>query len=144
VREELQGWRQDISKPVQLDVWLNTGGSGPMREFVGASESEPTIVLLERWRMQYVPCAEPLGQCAWDPSRFYKRFCVLIRSIVAQLRLLPAQRLAMSLSKLRGGALLGYTLRLSDNGGQVGIAGLRPHPVASFLGTAMGVALLRC
>ena len=116
MRERVQDWRKDMRQPLQLDVFLDTAGSSLMRESLGASEGEPPVILLERWRFQYVPCSEPLSNVAWD--RFYKRFMVLMRAIVSQLRLLPAHRLASSLSKLRGGALLGHALSLPgpDNG----------------------------
>ncbi|KAL3931827.1 MAG: hypothetical protein SGPRY_000966, partial [Prymnesium sp.] len=110
MREGLHAWRQDMSQPLQLDLFVDTTGSSLMRDSVGASESEPALILLERWRFQYVHFSEHLGNLAWD--RFYKRFMVLMRSIVSQLRLLPAHRFASSLSKLRGGALVNHTLSL--------------------------------
>ena len=60
-------------------------------------KEEPTAVLLERWRIRYEPLGRPPANVAWQT--FYKRFMVLLRSLIAQLRLLPAHRLASSLAK---------------------------------------------
>ena len=73
-----------------------------MRVAVGATAEEPSLVLLERWHLQYAPPPTPPGQIAW-PS-FNKRHMVLLRAIVGYLRLLPSHRLAHSLTKLRGDA----------------------------------------
>ena len=73
-----------------------------MREAVGATPEEPSLVLLERWHLQYAPPPTPPGQIAWPG--FYKRHMVLLRAIVGYLRLLPSHRLAQSLAKLRGDA----------------------------------------
>ena len=73
-----------------------------MREAVGATAEEPSLVLLERWHLQYAPPPTPPGQIAWPG--FYKRHMVLLRAIVGYLRLLPSHRLAHSLTKLRGDA----------------------------------------
>ena len=61
---------------------------------------EPTTVLLERWRLRYEPHNAAHSSISWPT--FYKRFMVLLRSLLAQLRLLPSHRLATSLAKLRG------------------------------------------
>ena len=36
MREELHGWRQDMSQPLQLDLFLDTTGSSLMRDSLGA------------------------------------------------------------------------------------------------------------
>ena len=77
-------------------------GNSLMREAVGATPEEPSLVLLERWHLQYAPPPTPPGQIAWPG--FYKRHMVLLRAIVGYLRLLPSHRLAQSLAKLRGDA----------------------------------------
>ena len=63
-----------------------------MREAVGATAEEPSLVLLERWHLQYAPPPTPPGQIAWPG--FYKRHMVLLRSILGQLRMMPSHRSA--------------------------------------------------
>ena len=57
-------------------------------------------MLLERWRLRYEPLGTTPSAISWPA--FYKRFMVLLRSLLAQLRLLPSHRLVSSLAKLRG------------------------------------------
>ena len=131
MRDELEEWRQEMAQPLQLDILLQTvrrttleprtsrqgstppathtpeprlgqAGNSLMREAVGATAEEPSLVLLERWHLQYAPPPTPPGQIAWPG--FYKRHMVLLRAIVGYLRLLPSHRLAQSLAKLRGDA----------------------------------------
>ena len=63
-----------------------------MREAVGATAGEPSVVLLERWHLQYAPLPTPPAQVAWPG--FYKRHMVLLRSILGQLRMMPSHRSA--------------------------------------------------
>jgi hypothetical protein len=123
LREELSGWRQQVSQPLRLDIFVDTGDSALLREAVGAQAHERGTVLLERWWLRYEPpAAQPRG-IGWPG--FYKRFMVLLRALIGFLSLMPAHRLAASLAKLRGtdalrgsAALLGYRIavrRLSDH-----------------------------
>ena len=111
VHEELQAWQSDLSQPLQLDIFVDVAEEQTMRGALGLQKDEPALVLLERWRLHY----EPLGGGGPGPSSaaaaaavpiswpaFYKRFMVLLRSILAQLRQLPSYRFATNLSKLRG------------------------------------------
>jgi len=118
LREELTGWRQQISQPLRLDIFVDTGDSALLREAVGAQAHERGTVLLERWWLRYEPAAaEPRG-IGWPA--FYKRFMVLLRALIGFLPLMPAHRLAASLAKLRGtdalrgsAALLGYRIAVA-------------------------------
>ena len=92
VRDELEGWRQDIAQPLHLDIYLETAANSLMREAVGATAGEPSVVLLERWHVQYAPLPTPPAQVAWPG--FYKRHMVLLRSILGQLRMMPSHRSA--------------------------------------------------
>ena len=153
VRDELEEWRQEMAQPLQLDILLQTvrrttleprtsrqgstppathtpeprlgqAGNSLMREAVGATAEEPSLVLLERWHLQYAPPPTPPGQIAWPG--FYKRHMVLLRAIVGYLRLLPSHRLAQSLAKLRGDApSLEYRLTVPS------APGLPPPPPGS-------------
>ena len=100
VHDELEAWRQDISQPLQIDVYVDAGGEPLIRSALGLQPEEPTTVLLERWRLRYEPLGAPPSSISWPA--FYKRFMVLLRSLLAQLRLLPTFRLAANLARLRG------------------------------------------
>ena len=102
MRDELEDWRQEIAQPLQLDIFLDTAANSLMRDAVGATADEPSLVLLERWHLQYAPPPAPPAAIAWPG--FYKRHMVLLRAILGYLRLMPAHRLAHSLAKLKGDA----------------------------------------
>ena len=97
VRDRLEGWKQRISQPLQLDIFIDTSSSA-VRAAVGAQPNEPHLVLLERWTLRYEPAPHAPEAIGWPT--FYKRFMVLLRSLAAFLRLMPAHRLASSLGRL--------------------------------------------
>ena len=114
LREELDGWRQQISQTLRLDVFVDTADSTRVREAVGAQAHEPRRVLLERWSLRYEPAAALPERIAWPA--FYKRFMVLLRSLLAFLPLMPAHRLVTSLSKLDAGAELSHQISVAPLG----------------------------
>ena len=99
VHDELEAWRQDISQPLQIDIFVDAAEEPRIRAALGLQPEEPTTVLLERWRLRYEPLGGPPTSISWPT--FYKRFMVLLRSVLAQLRLLHTHRLAANLSRLR-------------------------------------------
>ena len=130
VHDELEAWRRDISQPLQLDIFVDATDEPMMRGALGMHAEEPTRVLLERWRLHYDPHDAPATQVALKP--IYKRFMVLLRALLAQLRLLPTYRLASSLAKLRGshaGSLLQYAITLPRS--EAGIAAARSRGFAA-------------
>ena len=130
VHDELEAWRRDISQPLQLDIFVDATDEPMMRGALGMHAEEPTRVLLERWRLHYDPHDAPATQIALKP--IYKRFMVLLRALLAQLRLLPTYRLASSLAKLRGshaGSLLQYAITLPRS--EAGIAAARSRGFAA-------------
>eukprot|EP00900_Chrysochromulina_parva_P001449 jgi/Chrpa1/11304/Chrysochromulina_OHIO_Genome00003988-RA len=130
VHDELEAWRRDISQPLQLDIFVDATDEPMMRGALGMHAEEPTRVLLERWRLHYDPHDAPATQVALKP--IYKRFMVLLRALLAQLRLLPTYRLASSLAKLRGshaGSLLQYDITLPRS--EAGIAAARSRGFAA-------------
>lgn len=113
VRMQLDGWKQHMSAPLQLDLFLDSSDTPGLREAVSAQGHEPSLVLLESWLLQYDPSGALAERIVWPG--FYKRFMVLLRSVVAFLRLMPAHRFASALAKQRGAPVLGY--RISVAGG---------------------------
>ena len=117
MRDELEGWRQDTAQPLQLDIFLETAANSLIRDAVGATADEPSMVLLERWHLQYASVSTPPSQISWPG--FYKRHMVLLRSILTYLRLMPSHRLAHSLAKLgTGGPSLQYRLSVPSSAPQ--------------------------
>ena len=109
LRDHLEAWRLDISQPLQLDIFADTSSSPRLRSLLCASDHEPAHILIERWRFQYEPLGTRPQDIAW--ASFYKRFMVLLRGLMAQLRLLPAHRFAASLGRNQQ-ATLEYALSI--------------------------------
>ena len=100
VREQLDCWRAQFSQPLQVDV------------FVPPHETQPTELLLERWVLQYEPSFAEPHRIGWPV--FYKRFMVLLRTVISFLRLMPTKCVAASLN--RGGRhLLDYRITVGTN-----------------------------
>jgi len=137
VRDRLEGWKQRISQPLQLDIFIDTSSSA-VRAAVGAQPNEPHLVLLERWTLRYEPAPHAPEAIGWPT--FYKRFMVLLRSLAAFLRLMPAHRLASSLGRLGHASdapALGFRVCI---GGPHGGRSSEASPEAAPLDFAAGVS----
>ena len=72
VHAQLQAFREDISQPLQLDIFVDTSQLPPSHPLLGVLDAAPSspVVLLERWRLAYEPQSAPPTNISWPG--FYK------------------------------------------------------------------------
>ena len=72
VHSQLQAFREDISQPLQLDIFVDTSQLPPSHPLLGVLDAAPSspVVLLERWRLAYEPQSAPPTNISWPG--FYK------------------------------------------------------------------------
>ena len=94
---------------ITLDIFVDTDQHPLIADAARNKNQDSNLLLLERWNLLYEPAPEMPAAIQW-PS-FYKRFMVLLRSIAAYLRLLPAHRFAVSFARLLDTPVLQFSLQ---------------------------------